>query len=181
MAPEVTRSPFPLFDTIHYLNPRRNAASKLFRLAVLVLCGAIAQVTTLAAPAFAQAHSDSGAVAAVVERYHRALATGDSVTALAQLAEDAVILESGHVESRQEYRSHHLAADIAFARAVKGTRSAVRVSVLGDVAWTTATSTVRGRVRGKSVNSSGAELMVLTRGADGWKIRAIHWSSHDLP
>jgi len=117
----------------------------------------------------------------VVERYHRALSQGDSVAAFAQLAEDAIILESGRIESRQEYRSHHLAADIAFARAVKETRSPVRVSVLGDVAWTTASSTVRGKFRGKSVKSSVAELMVLTRSTDGWKIQAIHWSSHDLP
>jgi ketosteroid isomerase-like protein len=125
----------------------------------------------------AQSHGDSAAVAAVVERFHRALEEGDSVAALAQLAEDAVILESSSIESRDEYRSHHLSADIAFARAVKGTRSPGRMVVRGDVAWTTGTSTTRGKFRGKSVNSTGAELMVLTRSRDGWKINAIHWSS----
>jgi ketosteroid isomerase-like protein len=115
-----------------------------------------------------------------VERYHRALREGDSVAALAQLAEDAVIVESGRIESRQEYRSHHLPADIAFARAVKGTRSPVRVSIQSDVAWTTATSTTQGKLRGRPVNSAGAELMILTRSKDGWKIRAIHWSSRNL-
>jgi hypothetical protein len=53
---------------------------------------------------------DSAAAAALVERYHRALAAADSVTALGLLAEDATIAESGGIESRQEYRSHHLAA-----------------------------------------------------------------------
>jgi ketosteroid isomerase-like protein len=181
----------PMCDIIEYLRPTVRRGLRKFppnsqlclpiRLAVLVACGAVAGLTTPAAPAFAQARADSAAVAAVVERYHGALSQGDSVAALAQLAEDAVILESGHIESRQEYRSHHLGADIAFARAVKGTRSPVRVSVLGDVAWTTATSTVRGEFRGKPVNSSGVELMVLTRSADGWKISAIHWSSHNPP
>jgi ketosteroid isomerase-like protein len=146
-------------------------------LPILVPCGALASLIMLAAPAYGQSRGDSAAVAAVVERYHRALTGGDSVAALAQLAEDAVILESGSMESRQEYRSHHLAADIAFARAVKGTRSPVRVSLQGDVAWTTATSTTRGKFRGKAVNSIGAELMILTRSTDGWKINAIHWSS----
>lgn len=131
------------------------------------------------AAVLAQAPGDSAAVAAVVERYHRALTQGDSVGALAQLAEDAVIVESGSIESRQEYRSHHLAADIAFAQAIKGTRSPARVWVRGIVAWTTATSATRGKYRGKPVNSTGAELMVLTRGRDGWKISAIHWSSRD--
>ena len=129
----------------------------------------------------AQSRADSAAVVAVVERYHRALREGDSVTALAQLADDAVIVESGSIESRQEYRSHHLPADIAFAGAVKGTRSPPRVSVRGDVAWTTATSSMRGKYQGKPVNPRGAELMVLTRTADGWRISAIHWSSRDRP
>jgi ketosteroid isomerase-like protein len=135
----------------------------------------------LVAPAFAQSGSDSADVTAVVQRYHDALATGDTAAALAQLAEDAVILESGSIESRQEYRAHHLSADIAFAKAVKTSRSPVRVSARGDVAWTTATTRTRGRFRGKPVNSTGAELMVLTRTADGWKISAIHWSSREVP
>jgi len=120
---------------------------------------------------------DSAAVAAVVDRYHRALESADSVAALALLATDAVILESGGVETREEYRSHHLPADIAFARAVKGVRGPIRVVVRGDVAWATSTSTAQGEFRGRAINSAGAELMVLTRTTAGWKINAIHWSS----
>ncbi|MEW5926990.1 MAG: DUF4198 domain-containing protein [Gemmatimonadota bacterium] len=121
--------------------------------------------------------SDSAAVAAVVERYHRALASGDSVAALGLLAPDAVILESGGVETRAEYRSHHLASDIEFARAVPSQRGPVRVRVQGDAAWATSTSTTQGQFRGRAVNSAGAELMVLTRAPNGWRIAAIHWSS----
>ena len=121
------------------------------------------------------------AVARVVDRYHHALAAGDSALALALLSPTAIIVESGAVESLREYRSHHLPADIAFAGGVKATRSPVHVTVRGDVAWTNATSTTRGIYRGKTVNSTGAESMVLTRSADGWTISAIHWSSRDRP
>lgn len=121
--------------------------------------------------------SDSAAVAAAVLRYHAALESGDSLAAIALLADDAIVLESGGVESRAEYRSHHLASDIAFARAVKAVRSPVRVVVRGDAAWATSTSTTQGQYRDRTINSVGAELMVLTRSADGWKIAAIHWSS----
>jgi ketosteroid isomerase-like protein len=121
--------------------------------------------------------SDSADVVAVVTAYHKALATGDSVAALALLAPDATILESGGVESRDEYRSHHLPGDIAFARAIQSERGAIRVVVQGDVAWATSTSTTQGEFRGRAVNSAGAELMVLSRTTAGWKIRAIHWSS----
>jgi ketosteroid isomerase-like protein len=145
------------------------------------MCGVLAQVAAVTSPGFAQIRGDSAAVADVVDRYHRALVEADSVAALAQLADDAVIVESGSIESRREYRSHHLASDIAFASSVKAMRSPVSVFVRGDVAWTTARSTMRGKFRGKPVSASGAELMVLTRSKDGWKISAIHWSSRNLP
>lgn len=43
--------------------------------------------------------------------------------------------------------------------------------------WATSTPAAQGDFRGRSVNSAGAELMVLTRVTDGWRINAIHWSS----
>ena len=150
--------------------PTRRAGALALLLSAAIALGA--------APASAQPASDSAAVAAVVERYHRALATGDSAAALALLAPDAVVLESGAVETRAEYRGHHLPADIAFARAVPAQRGPVRVTVEGSVAWAASTSTTQGRYRDRDVNSAGAELMVLSRSADGrWLIRAIHWSS----
>lgn len=53
----------------------------------------------------------------------------------------------------------------------------MHVSVRGDVAWASSTSTTTGQLRGRAVNSPGAESMVLTREPTGWRIRAIHWSS----
>lgn len=120
---------------------------------------------------------DSAAVAQVVSDYHHALSSGDSARALQLLAPDAIILESGGMETRAEYRSHHLGGDIAFAKAVPSTRSPVRVSVVGNVAWTYSTSTTVGTFNGRAINSAGAESMVLAREPDGWRIRAIHWSS----
>lgn len=121
---------------------------------------------------------DSADAVAVVDAFHRALAAGDSLAALAFLAPDVVILESGGAETRDEYRSHHLPGDIAFARAVPSRREALAVTVQGDVAWVTATSTTQGQFRDRQINSAGAELVVLTRSGSGkWMIRAIHWSS----
>ena len=124
--------------------------------------------------------TDSAAVAEVVHRYHAALASGDSIAALSLLADHAVILESGGVETRSEYRAHHLQSDIGFASAVASDRGPLRVVVRGDVAWTMSTSTTRGRYRDRDINSAGAELMVLTRTPEGWRISAIHWSSRNL-
>lgn len=123
---------------------------------------------------------DQQAVAAVVRAFHDALARGDSLAALALLAPDALILESGGLETRDDYRGHHLPGDIAFARAVTSDRKPPTVIVSGEVAWVVGTSRATGTYRERAVNSAGAELMVLTRTGDGWRIRAIHWSSRAI-
>lgn len=123
---------------------------------------------------------DSADVAAVVDRYHDALARGDSATVADLLTADATILESGGVETREHYLGGHLHSDIAFARAVTRERSPIRVVVEGDVAWAISESTSRGEYRDRAVNAAGAELMVLRRVAGEWRIAAIHWSSRTL-
>lgn len=120
---------------------------------------------------------DSADVVGVVARFHAALTAGDTATAMALLSNDVMILESGGVETRDEYLAHHLPADIAFARAVPSERSPIIASVQNDVAWATGTSSTRGEYRGRQIDSAGAELMVLTKQSGGWQIRAIHWSA----
>jgi ketosteroid isomerase-like protein len=124
-----------------------------------------------------QNNSDSATVAKVVNDFHHALSTGDSATALRLLSNDAVILESGDIETRSEYRSHHLPADIEFAKAVASKRGPLQVNVKGSVAWTAGKNTTRGEFKGRPIDSTGAESMTLTKEATGWKIRSIHWSS----
>jgi ketosteroid isomerase-like protein len=139
----------------------------------------LALLLTLA-PSLATAQAtppDSALVLRTVTEFHQALARGDSTAALALLAPDVIILESGGREDRDEYRSHHLSADIDFARAVPSRVGPMKVTIVGDVAWVSSTSETTGTFRERPINSAGAELMVLSRQAGGWKIRAIHWSS----
>ncbi|HET7599521.1 MAG TPA: DUF4440 domain-containing protein [Gemmatimonadales bacterium] len=123
------------------------------------------------------APSDSAAAAAVVRAYHDALARGDSAAALELLAADAVIVEGGAIETVAHYRTHHLSADIAFARATRSRRGPVRVTLQEATAWAVSTTRIEGSYRGRPIASNGAELVVLSRTAQGWRIRAIHWSS----
>ena len=130
------------------------------------------------APGFdAAQETDSAAVSRVIESFHSALARGDSTAALALLTEDVTILESGGVETREQYRSGHLSGDIDYARALPRQLGALKVTVNGNVAWASSTSTVQGNYNGRAVNSVTAELVVLVRNAGTWKISAIHWSS----
>lgn len=50
------------------------------------------------------------------------------------------------------------------------------VTITGDVALVSSTSTAQGQFRDRAIASASAELHELTREPDGRKIRAIHWS-----
>jgi len=124
-----------------------------------------------------QPSSDSAIVSAVVDGFHAAIRMGDAAAAMKLVADDAVMLEAGGIETRAEYAMNHLPEDIKFEKVVASAYKSYRVTVLGNVAWAISTSDMKGTFEEKPVNSAGAELMVLSRGSDGWRIRAIHWSS----
>lgn len=115
---------------------------------------------------------------AVVAAFHDALASGDSSQALALLAPDVLIYENGSVEtSRDEYRSHHLPADIAFASSTTREVIAQSVGQSADIAWLTTTTATTGTFRGREINARGTETMLLRQTPEGWRITHIHWSS----
>lgn len=129
---------------------------------------------------FAEADNpEASAVRAAADAFHAALADGDCSKAMQLLAPDAVILESGSMQTRSEYEREHLFEDIAFAQSVRSDRSLVAVQIEGNTAWLTSTSRTKGSFRGREINSTGTELLVLSKSAQGWRIRAIHWSSHE--
>ena len=123
---------------------------------------------------------DIAGITKCVESFHQALSRGDAPAAMELLAPDAVVIESGTVQTREEYEREHLPEDIAFAKAVPGTRSALTIRQEGTVAWASSTSDIAGTFKGRAVNSRGAELMVLAQTPAGWRIRAIHWSDHTV-
>jgi ketosteroid isomerase-like protein len=137
-----------------------------------------AAALTLCASAVAATPDESAIVGSTVEAFHNALTHGDGKAAMNLLAPEAVILESGSAESRADYEREHLPEDINFARTVRSVRSDVHVEINGDTAWLTSHSKSEGTFEGKPINSAGVELVVLTKTAEVWRIRAIHWSSH---
>jgi ketosteroid isomerase-like protein len=121
--------------------------------------------------------TDRAAVEAVVRDFHAALAAGDSQTAAAFLASDAVVLEGGDLETRQQYVEHHLPADITFAQSVPSRYVSFGVTVNGDTAWVNATTVTQGTYKEKPLSLVGAETVVLSRTPSGWLIQTIHWSA----
>jgi ketosteroid isomerase-like protein len=114
----------------------------------------------------------------VVAAFHAAMSKGDTKTMLNLLAPDVVIFEAGGAEmNRDEYRTHHLGADVAFARAAKRTVTDSQAKVAGNAAWVLTRSTTTGTFQGKAVDSRGTETMVLRKTPQGWRIVHIHWSA----
>lgn len=110
--------------------------------------------------------------------FHAALHAGDEARAMTLLSPEAVIYEAGHVErSRSEYVDHHLADDIAFARAT--TRRVLRHKerIEGNVAMIMDETESKGTFKGKSINAMGTETAILEKKGDGWVVLHFHWSS----
>ena len=156
--------------------------------ASLVLAALIAVLS--ASPALGQDHARGHApaagsvapeavdAAATVDAFHAALKSGDTAAALALLAPDVMIFEDGGAErSRDEYASHHLGADAAFAAASEATVARRSAWASGDVAWITSEGRTTGQFNGRMVDRLLAETMALKRHGDGWRIHHIHWSS----
>ncbi|MCC6430757.1 MAG: hypothetical protein IT354_07590 [Gemmatimonadaceae bacterium] len=81
---------------------------------------AVSCTALLVTPPLVSAGAQSAGSAAVVRtitRFHQSLVAGDSTAAFDLLAANVTILESGGVETRADYRSHHLPGDIAYAQA----------------------------------------------------------------
>jgi len=138
-----------------------------------------------------QAHGPSAAVtaqstlpatargaASVVEAFHRLLKSGNSNSAAALLASNALIYESGGVErSKAEYIEHHLPADAEFSKSTTRTVMSQSGEAIGDVAWIATESRTSGSYKGRAIDSVSTETMVLRRFGKVWKIVHIHWSS----
>lgn len=116
--------------------------------------------------------------AAIVDSFHAALSRGDTSSAAAMLAEDALIFEAGGVErGKAEYAFHHLAADAAFSKAVPTTRTRRSGHAIGSMAWIATEGRTSGTYNAKPVDRVTAETMVVQKVGRTWKIVHIHWSS----
>lgn len=122
----------------------------------------------------------SSGPARAVEAFDDALVRGDAATAIALLAPEVLVYESGGQESsRDEYASHHLKEDMAFVARSK--REVLSRAEGGDEAHAWVASRSRLTVQGKDkvMVLASTETMVLKNTRDGWRIVHIRWSSGD--
>ena len=125
--------------------------------------------------------TDEADVKAAIETFYAAMKKGDPKAAMAMIAPDAVFVESGRLETRQQYEESHLPSDIDFEKQITGTRGPWRITINGNTAWGIASTEYKGPVDGRELSFVSTQLAVVTRGEDGkWLIRSIHWSSMPL-
>ena len=149
----------------------------------------VAVLFTLAAPLSAQATPPKAALsgalsesaleaAATVDAFHAALRRGDTRAAAALLADDALIFEGGEVErTKAEYAAHHLPADAEFSRLVSSVVTRRTGNSAGSLAWIATEGRTIGTYKGKALDLTTAETMLLRHTKKGWRIVHIHWSS----
>ncbi len=145
-----------------------------------LLAGGVILLT--ARPAGAETNApDAASIKHAAEEFHNALAGHKPDAVMALLQPDALIVEGGTVQTRDEYQREHLSADLAYAGAVPGKQLDAVVRQDGEVAWVTSTFRVAGTFKDKKINELAAETMILTKTSEGWRIRSIHWSSQKAP
>jgi len=153
------------------------------RLHLVAVASVLAASTAIAHPTQSNAHDAQQSIAvapatAVVDAFHAALRRGDTKAAQSYLSDDALIYEAGGVErGKQEYASHHLGADAAFAKAVPSTITRRAGEAVGNIAWVATEGRTAGTYKDKAVDRITTETMVLRRRGASWKIVHIHWSS----
>jgi uncharacterized protein (TIGR02246 family) len=162
---------------------RKAAVCMLLAAAPLPLCAhpnaGAATVAPKPAHHASPMHDDSAVD--VVNSFHAALKQGQTDAALALMAEDVVIFESGGVESsRAEYAAHHLEADAAFSAGTTRTPVSELVTVEGNLATIMRVELVTGTFKQRPINSRSVETMLLRKTEGKWRIAHIHWSSANI-
>lgn len=113
----------------------------------------------------------------VLDAFHHALEEGNGEGALRWLADDAVILEGGVAQSKEEYADHHLGSDMAFLAETQSRRLS-RESRSGDGVVIVITRTeLKGVFRDREIDLVSSETAVLKWVGEDWKIQHLHWSN----
>jgi hypothetical protein len=132
-----------------------------------------------AAPATAAAVVAAPAPADIADAFHESLRQGKREQALALLAPDATMFETGYVElDRDAYAKGHLSDDADFASVTD--YKLIRRSVFQEAqtAWVLTLSSIQGIFGDQHVDLEQTETMLLRQGPAGWQIVHVHWSAH---
>lgn len=113
----------------------------------------------------------------VLKEFRSAIINNDKERASELLSPEARILESGGRETKEEYLSHHFSADSKFLKAMERQLVSQEINATQNSAWVSTVSRLNGSFNAHDINMDSAELAILVKKNDRWRIAAIHWSS----
>lgn len=116
-------------------------------------------------------------VVQVLDKFRMAIISNDSEKASALLTDDARILESGGIETKEEYLSHHFHSDGKFLNAMERHVMSQNVKSSENTAWISTASHMSGTYNESDISINSAELAVLVKIDGDWRISSVHWSS----
>jgi ketosteroid isomerase-like protein len=146
-------------------------ASILRSLTVLVLLGSVAGC------AQASDADREAEVLAALDAFYGAIGAGDADGAMRLIAPGAIFVESGMVETRDQYEQNHLPRDIDFEGQITGVREIMRMGVDGNLAWVLARTHYDGTFDDFPLEFDSLQLTVLSHESGEWLIESVHWSS----
>ena len=123
-----------------------------------------------------EASSASVDPAAISDALYAALKSGDVETVSMLLADDVLILEGGHAQtSKMEYMTGHMKSDMAFLPSIESKMLSREVGQSGDIAWVITHSSIAGTYKGKAIDGTTREFLLLKRTGTDWKIAVVQW------
>lgn len=134
---------------------------------------------TIATTLMAQSTTDETDIVRTLQDFQSAIIENDSEKAAQFLLNEVQILESGNIETKEEYLSHHFHSDGRFLSAMDREIISQKVNTDGETAWVTTKSHLHGTYNERELSLNSLELAVLTKTGGNWKISALHWSSSD--
>jgi ketosteroid isomerase-like protein len=162
----------------------RRARANVRRIEMLI--PGIVLLAIMAAPPVTAPESVEAALTTWLRTYEAAFAAKDLGRLAAFYDPEVTIFEGGGVNRGWvDYRDHHLGPELEEMEAPRLTHTSVAVRALDEdarSACVTSEYRLQTRVKGREVDASGLETLIVSRGAEGpWKIRHSHTSSRRRP
>lgn len=129
------------------------------------------------ATGFGHAHAEPATPEDALDAFHHALEEGNGPVALEWLAEEAIILEGGVAQSKEEYAGHHLGSDMAFLRAMQSKRLSREIREANGVVTVITRTQLDGTFQERTIDLISSETAILTQTDAGWRIQHLHWSN----
>jgi len=167
-------SRFPFSQLEYPMTWKRNLSASLVMLALFGV--PVSLVGQDPDRAMMMTELDSAGVATAVHAFHAALKSGDEAAVRALLLPTARIIEGSNIETADQYLSGHMRGDMSFAAGLTREILTMEIFQSHDIAWATSRSHSSGESRGRTIDSNGAEMMVLQKVEGVWRIAAIQWS-----